>query len=463
VRRRLASLALLCAWAPVAAGEVVLLNPWFGPTIQQAIDAAVAGDSLLLCPGVYRGPGRRDIDFRGKAITVRSLTGDPDSCIIDCDGSAADPHRGFLFQSREGPGSIIEGVTITRGWTSGPGGGVWCEEASPTIIGCSLRDNHAEVGGALYCTEWSAPRLIDCLLEANDAHYGGAIYSYIWCTLSLERCMLRDNQATAGGAVYGVFLSPTELDSCTLAENRATQGGACYGDYYSSAVCRQCTFYGNGAPNGGAFFCDVLSSPNLENTIIAFGTEGCAIVDHDTGTLTCCDIYGNAGGDWVGSIAGQLGVNGNISEHPLFCGAIYPEQPYSLSNASPCAPEHNPGCGLIGAWGVGCGAYSGVAARAGWPDRPGRLLLAGPNPAPGAVRLRFVVPADDGPAHTRLTIHDVTGRRVRGLVDGMCCPGDHSTKWDGRDAMGVDVCNGRYFAWLAVAGQEMAVPLVVVR
>ncbi len=463
MRRRIGSLILLCAWAPVAAGEIVLLNPWFGPTIQQAIDAAVAGDSLLLCPGVYRGPGRRDIDFRGKAITVRSLMGDPDSCIIDCEGSPASPQRGFLFRSGEGPSSVIEGVTITRGWTSGQGGGVWCEEASPTIIGCILRDNHAEIGGALYCTEWSAPRLIDCILEANDAYHGGAVYSYIWCSLSLARCMLRDNRAIAGGAVYGVFLSPTALDSCTLAENRATQGGACYGVYYSGAICRQCTFYGNGAPSGGSLFCDIMSSPDLENTIIAFGTEGCAILDDGAGALTCCDIYGNAGGDWVGSIAGQLGVNGNISEDPLFCGAIQPQQPYSLSSASPCAPEPNPRCGLIGAWAVGCGAYSAVATGSVWPATCGPMLIAGPNPAPGAVRLLFVVPPDDGPAYTRLTIHDVTGRQVRGVVDRMCSPGHYTAEWDRRDAMGMGVCSGRYFARLAVAGRETVAPLMVVR
>lgn len=26
---------------------------------------------------------------------------------------------------------------------------------------------------------------------------------------------------------------------------------------------------------------------------------------------TCCDFYGNAGGDWVGCVAGMNGVNGN--------------------------------------------------------------------------------------------------------------------------------------------------------
>ena len=44
-------------------------------TIQEAIDAAVDGDAVLVAPGTYTGDGNRDIDFKGKAITVRSENG----------------------------------------------------------------------------------------------------------------------------------------------------------------------------------------------------------------------------------------------------------------------------------------------------------------------------------------------------------------------------------------------------
>jgi hypothetical protein len=69
-------------------------------------------------------------------------------------------------------------------------------------------------------------------------------------------------------------------------------------------------------------------------------------------TLTCCDIFGNEGGDWVGEIAGQYGINGNISEDPLFCDMANDD--FTIQADSPCAPEHSGGCGLIGLMPVGC-------------------------------------------------------------------------------------------------------------
>ena len=74
--------------------------------------------------------------------------------------------------------------------------------------------------------------------------------------------------------------------------------------------------------------------------------------------MTCCDIYGNAGGDWTGAIAGQLGVADNFSLDPLFCDTA--DGDYHINSASPCAPA-NSGCGeLIGALGVACSPLQAV-------------------------------------------------------------------------------------------------------
>ena len=71
-------------------------------------------------------------------------------------------------------------------------------------------------------------------------------------------------------------------------------------------------------------------------------------------TLTCCNVFGNVGGDYVECIAEQDTMNSNISLDPLFCDAANGD--FRLQDDSPCAPfsPPNPDCDLIGAWGVGC-------------------------------------------------------------------------------------------------------------
>jgi len=52
-------------------------------TIQAAIDDASDGDTIWIADGQYSGGGNFDIDFKGKAVTVKSENG-PQNCIIDC-------------------------------------------------------------------------------------------------------------------------------------------------------------------------------------------------------------------------------------------------------------------------------------------------------------------------------------------------------------------------------------------
>ncbi|MCK4546143.1 MAG: hypothetical protein KAW17_01765 [Candidatus Eisenbacteria sp.] len=81
------------------------------PTIQAGIDSASAGDTVLVAAGTYTGEGNRDIDYLGKLIVVKSVTGDPSTCVIDC-GEAA---RGFYFHWGEWPEAVLEGMTFTNG------------------------------------------------------------------------------------------------------------------------------------------------------------------------------------------------------------------------------------------------------------------------------------------------------------------------------------------------------------
>jgi len=140
-----------------------------------------------------------------------------------------------------------------------------------------------------------------------------------------------------------------------LFENTASLGGALYVNSHGAATIRECTFFANSAEHGSGIALSYTDPVlGIENTVVAFGATGEAVLAWGEATFTCCNIYGNTGGDWEGIIADQLGQNGNISEDPLFCD---PENgDFSLSCASPCAPFTPPNdeCDLIGAWPVGC-------------------------------------------------------------------------------------------------------------
>ena len=108
-------------------------------TIQAAIDDRNDGDTVIVAAGIYTGDGNRDIDFRGKPIIVQSENG-PETCIIDCEATKTDRHRGFYFHSDEDAECILHGFTITNGY-AWDGAGVYCHESGPSITNCIIANN----------------------------------------------------------------------------------------------------------------------------------------------------------------------------------------------------------------------------------------------------------------------------------------------------------------------------------
>jgi hypothetical protein len=110
------SLLLFCA---ATFGATYLVKPdgtGDFPTIQAAVDAAGKGDTILLANGTFKGGGNRNVDFKGKAITVRSQSGCALDCIIDPEGVYALPGlRAFDFKTDEGPDSVVRDITIRNG------------------------------------------------------------------------------------------------------------------------------------------------------------------------------------------------------------------------------------------------------------------------------------------------------------------------------------------------------------
>jgi hypothetical protein len=152
---------------------------------------------------------------------------------------------------------------------------------------------------------------------------------------------------------------------CTFANNSTGSGGyVVVTSKVSHGILKGCTFWGNSAPSGTIVFFGEYDG-RVDNTIIAASTAGRAMYIGHVLSLSCCDIYGNVGGDWVGGLEDHLGINGNISEDPLFCD---PENgDFTISSDSPCAPFSPPNeeCDLIGAWPVGCESPT-VTMEATW-------------------------------------------------------------------------------------------------
>ena len=236
MRTLIAGLAVL-AGAAVSQVRIVTVDddrPADFATIQAAIDDANDGDTVEIQPGTYTGDGNRDISFRGKAVTVRSLNG-PEDCIIDCQGSEAEPHRGFLFHNWEDSNSILDGFTITNGYDQVCGGGIHCGSGSPTIQNCIITNNRAgDDGGGIMCSV-ASPTIRNCIITRNIAEVweGGAIRCHACTGAVLDNCLITENSARFGGGIGSSRdNSPRLVDvivtNCTFSANSAQYGGAVY-------------------------------------------------------------------------------------------------------------------------------------------------------------------------------------------------------------------------------------------
>jgi hypothetical protein len=73
-----------------------------------------------------------------------------------------------------------------------------------------------------------------------------------------------------------------------------------------------------------------------------------------------------------------------------------------------------------------------------------------PNPFRRTTEIAYTVPVPG--SQVRLTMYDLTGRRVRTLIDGRASPGRHAIVWDGTDEDGVRVASGTYFCRMEAPG-----------
>jgi hypothetical protein len=351
------------------------------PTIQAGIDASANGDTVLVAPGTYTGDGNRDIDFKGKAITVKSENG-PQTCIIDCNSVSREWHQGFFFRSSEDCNSVLSGFTITKGrgiicksgssptiidcWigesdpctveylhTSGPG--IVCfDHSNPTIIKCSIVGNVSWDGAGIACHD-SDPNIINCLISSNVAigapkiiilpGTGGGIF----CTQSnptITNSIIVNNRADCGGGIYCENSDPI-IKNCLIMGNGelvprrdgrdfAIEGGGGIHCDASSPTIINCTLVGNVNlfGRGGAIYSFDRSNPIIHNCIlwanlaeygnqIALGGRTDWDIYSSTATVTYSDIQGGQAVIEVDPNSTLEWGPGNIDIDPFFADFGY--------------------------------------------------------------------------------------------------------------------------------------------
>lgn len=207
-------------------------------TIQAGIDDANDGDTVIVADGTYTGTGNRDIDFLGKAITVKSANG-PENCIINCQGSWSSPHRGFYFHSGEDPNSVLDGFTISHGSSQENGGAIYCYESSPTITNCTIRENHTHLKGGGIGLDNSGAVIANCTITNNEAFFyfvwaspGGGISCDDGSTVTISNCTISYNDGSRGGGLYSSDSSPT-ISKCIFVNNIAHEWEDDEGSFYA--------------------------------------------------------------------------------------------------------------------------------------------------------------------------------------------------------------------------------------
>jgi len=323
--RALVLVSFLSVLLPSAALPATIHVPGDQPTIQAGIDAANAGDTVVLAPGTYTGLVVRNLEgvqaasvaFLKSGVVLESSHG-PEVTIIDGQSFVHCLVGEFLD-----PSTTVRGISIENGIPAGVegnaawGGGVLVIDAGPlfennVFRGCSAKGG----GGFLSRRDWNGigPSLVGNLFVDNDATDlgGGVEISFVDSFLVQSNTFVGNHAVRSGGGLL-INASTGTIDRNIFWTNSAGQeGGAvgCIGGAGPTSTGSCNVFWANAAPSGGH-------------------VQGCTVI---------------------------LGSNDNVESDPLFCDAENDD--FTLDGNSPGLPE-NSACGqLVGAFGQGCGPVS---------------------------------------------------------------------------------------------------------
>ena len=327
-------------------------------TIQAAIDAVNPGGTISLGDGTYTGVGNRDLQLRGKTVTVKSGSGNTAACVLDAYDSVPGQRGHFVVAA----GEILnlQGVTLTRGNQENGGAVQVGGTFRPTDV--TFNGNESNLGGAVCGQPGSVISATDCRFLMNLSMGEGGAVDLNQSTGFFTGTVFDGNYAYDNGGAVRVYGATAFFGECLLSGNIAEHVGGAVSTERPGAEASfdHCTLSGNTAGQGGHLWLVDGAVAGGEWSIFAFAGGGGAI-DHaeaEYSVLECCNVFGNTGGDFINlweDYAG--GADGCFSADPLFCDAGAGS--FSLQAESPCATGD---CGLVGAFPVGCALIYSVAA-----------------------------------------------------------------------------------------------------
>jgi parallel beta-helix repeat protein len=345
-------------FAVLSASAKTIHVPGDHATIQGAIDATVNGDMVLVSDGTYT----ENINFNGKAITVKSVNG---ASVTIIDGNAV--NTVVTFSSQETSDSVLDGFTIRNGAvavSSTTGSGIYVADSSPTIKNNIITDNSGcqgsgidvyfgspliqgntitnnkqggcsggTGGGGILIGGASQPQILNNTISSNTTGVdGGGISLFAAGTPTISGNIISGNTAAGvGGGIAMANDSDAIVTDNVFTGNTAYQGGGIAalvpsGSPGPSVVNN--TFFANIATTDGSEFYlnGFYSQTNLFNNIF-WGSANLTAVLCDTGyssdppIFEFNDTYNPQGTALGGACIALRGTNHNISVDPLFVNA----------------------------------------------------------------------------------------------------------------------------------------------
>lgn len=314
-----------------APGSGTIGDPYTEIQFAIAQPSTVAGDTIAVQPGVYF----EELDLLGKDLRIQGVGG-PDVTIVDAQNGGTV----VTLASGEGPGVILEGLTLRNGVgilrVSGlvTGGGIYAVSAEAVVRNCVISACKAnDAGGGVFAlfsdlefedtriescfagggihAELSSLVLRDCFVIDNRRAVlfgapAGSGLTAIQSTVTLELCEVRGNGVPQGGFDRGSGIhaesSVLHLQSCLVAENRNELSGGGLSLLDTTATLLDCTIRDNESVDayagGGIAVLDEGNSSEVVAIGCVFegnwsGDGGAVYLGEGTHTFDLCEFFDN--------------------------------------------------------------------------------------------------------------------------------------------------------------------------